>query len=165
MPARVASITEYDGTTVGSALTIAYGHNQTIFTDHIGNVQTMQFNNFGNTIAVMDDLGRAQYAQFAFNTAEDMASNSDNTAKGNQLRLSSKMQNTVGNMLDDGSFEHQLNWATTANTVTSAVNYETAYIGVRSLKLVRYAAGTAAGAQSASFTAEAGSAYTFSAYV
>ena len=102
-PYRVVKIGEADGTAQGGELNIAYGHNQTTFTDHNGNVEIMQFNDFGNTVAVQDDEGHASFAQYALNTDEEAENNTDATKKGNQLRLSSKLQYTVSNRTIDGS--------------------------------------------------------------
>ena len=68
-PYRVVKITESqkkaDNTTVyAGELTIAYAHNQTTFTDVNGNVQIVQFNNFGNTVSIQDGQGHAQFAQY-----------------------------------------------------------------------------------------------------
>ncbi|MBE5869631.1 MAG: DNRLRE domain-containing protein, partial [Lachnospiraceae bacterium] len=93
-PYRVKSVTETDGSTAGGSLSIVYAHNQTTFTDHNGNVEIHQFNNFGNTVCIQDDEGRAQYTQFAFNTDDEKSANTDATKKANQLRLSSKLQNS-----------------------------------------------------------------------
>ena len=61
-PSRVATITEYDGSTMGGQLSIEYATNQTTLTDHNGNIQIVQFNNWGNPVAVMDGEGRGQFA-------------------------------------------------------------------------------------------------------
>ena len=159
-PARVASVTEYSGTTQGGSLLLEYANNQTTFTDHNGNVQIMQFNNFGNTVSIQDDQGRAQFANYANNDAI-----SGNGSKGNQLTLSSKLQNTVGNVLMDSSFENSTTWTVTSSSVTGAIESGTAYMGDKSLALTRETSGTAAGVYSAAFSVAAGETYTFSAYV
>ena len=156
-PSRVASVTESDDGVQGGELSISYEHNQTTFTDHNGNKQISQFNNWGNTVSVQDGQGRAQYAQYA--------SNDPKTAgKGNQLTLSSKLQNTVGNMVSDSSFELSSVWTAVNSSVTRASSTTFAYHGNRSLSMTRVAAGAASGIYQ-SFTADANSTYTFSAYV
>ena len=172
-PNRIKTITEYSGSTAGGVLNIVYAHNQTKFTDYNGNVQIVQFNNMGNTISIQDDQGRAQYAQYAINNptspddtstaAETTASTS--TAKGNQLLLASKLQNTVGNVLKDGSFESSTLWTATSSAVTRAIDSTNKYMGSKSLKMVRSSAGTAAGVYSTAFSVASGETYTFSAYV
>jgi len=89
-PNRIKTLSEHDGSVEGGVLNFAYGHNQTILTDHNGNVQILQFNNWGNTVSIQDGEGRAQYAQYANN--DPLATSSE---KGNQLKLASKLQNTV----------------------------------------------------------------------
>ena len=158
-PSRVKTVKETSGSATGGELTIEYAHNQTTFTDHNGNVQIVQFNNWGNTVSIQDGEGRAQYAKYANNAAS-----STETGKGNQLKLASKLQNTVGNMLDNSSFESDTAWTVTSGTVTRTVSSDAAYMGAKSLKLTRASAGTAAGAYAA-FSAEANQTYTFSAYV
>ena len=163
-PARVSKVVETDGNGEGGTLSIEYAQNQTTFMDTENNVQIMQFNNWGNTVAIQDDQGRAQYAQYAINDV-DTAAISDTTAKGNQLRLYSKLQNTVGNVLKDSSFENSETWTATSSAATQSIASGTAYLGNKSLKLYRSAAGTAAGVSSASFAVAVGETYTFSAYV
>ena len=159
-PARVASVTEFSGTKEGGFLTLEYANNQTTFRDHNDNMQIMQFNNFGNTVSVQDNQGRAQFADYANNDAT-----TESAAKGNQMTLSSKLQNTVGNLLQDSSFENSTAWTATSTTVSRTIVSGTAYMGNKSLKLTRASDGTAAGVYSDSFTVAAGETYTFSAYV
>lgn len=151
-PYRVMSIKESDNGTLGGELSIQYHHNQTTFTDHNENKKIVQFNNWGNTISVQDGEGRAQYAKYA--TDSDAAN-----GKGNQLIVASKLQNTVGNMLSDNSFELGTAWTASGATVSNASG--TAYYGNKALKVVT----TAAGGAKTTFTAAAGKTYTFSAYV
>ena len=170
-PNRIKTITEYSGSTAGGVLNITYAHNQTKFTDYNGNVQIVQFNNMGNTISIQDDQGRAQYAQYAINDptkpddAATTATRTTSTAKGNQLLLASKLQNTVGNVLKDSSFESSTLWAATSSAVTRAIDSTNKYMGAKSLKMVRSSAGTAAGVYSTAFSVASGETYTFSAYV
>ena len=91
-PNRVVEIKELDGTTEGGHLEIEYAHNQTTFKDHNGNKEIVQFNKFGSTVSIQDGLGRAQFAQYASNTEINEAS---------QLTLSSKLQSTVVNLLQN----------------------------------------------------------------
>ena len=158
LPNRVQTVTETDGSASGGVLTISYAKNQTTFTDYSGNVQIMQFNNWGNTISVQDNLGRAQYAKYATDTTA--------SAKGNQLSLSSKLQNTVGNVLDDSSFENGTLWGTIfADRSYPRISSAEAYLGNKSLAMVHTADGQSSGVISPSFTVGAGETYTFSGYV
>ncbi len=158
-PSRVSQVCEYDGTVAGGALYIEYANNQTTFTDHNGNVQIMQFNNWGNTLSVQDDEGRAQYGQYANNDA----TNQNDSSKAHQLRLSSKLQNTVGNRLSDSSFEDGTVWdAYPAATTLGENTTDAAYLGTHSMRLT---ATEWSCLMTDNFTIEAGATYTFSAYV
>lgn len=164
-PKRVASINEYQGTdTPGGSLTIAYTHNQTVFTDHNGNAQIMQFNDWGNTISIQDGEGRAQYAQYALNKHDDTADAGQNE-KSNQMLLSSKLQNTVSNFQVDHNFEAGIAWDRITTDVTSAVSTDTSYFGSKSLKIVRSASGAASGVYGIPCTILSGDTLAFSAYV
>ena len=156
-PSRVATITEYDGSTMGGQLSIEYATNQTTLTDHNGNIQIVQFNNWGNPVAVMDGEGRGQFATYKKPESQ--------TEKGNQLNLSSKLQNTVGNMLVNNSFETTALWLVTSDAVVREITSEVSYYGSQSIKMTRSTAGTAAGIYSGTYTALPGESYTFSAYV
>ena len=58
----------------GSTLTFAYGYNQTKITDHNGNYQLHQFNDWGNLVSVQDSMGRAQLAKYALTDYEEKTS-------------------------------------------------------------------------------------------
>ena len=130
-------------------MNLEYAHNQTTLTDHNGNVQILQFNDLGNTVSIQDGEGRAQYAKYAKN-------NSDDDGKGNQLTASSKLQNTVDNLLSDSSFERSTLWTASAGTVSIVSD---GYLGSKSLSL------TGGSAASADLSVAAGEDCTFSAYV
>ena len=101
----MVGIEEWEGTLTGSALSIEYAHNQTTLTDHNGHMQILQFNDWGNVISAQDDQGRAQFARYAMNKYDESG------GKGNQLTLSSKMQNTVVNQITDSNFEGNNTWS------------------------------------------------------
>ncbi len=108
---------------------------------------------------MQDGEGRAQYAKYANNDSTDTAS----TAKGNQLTLSSKLQNTVGNLHKHTSYESFSN--NTSNSVMTCTDTtEDAYYGNKSLKITSTAAGYGSGTDGR-LTIPAGATYTFSAYV
>ena len=152
-PYRVLGVTEYDGSVEGGSLTIQYDHNQTTFIDAQGNKEILQFNNFGNVTSIQDDEGHAQYAAYA--------QDSDSGAKGNQLTLSSKLQNTVGNLLDDSSFESGTIWHPSGNYETdNSISQTVSYLGNKSLCI-----GASGSAISEAVSIPAGATYTFSAYV
>lgn len=146
------------------ALNFTYRHNQTTITDHNGNKEIFQFNDSGNTVSIQDDEGHAQFAQYA------QVSDADATAKANQLRLSSKLQNTVGNIMRYGGFETGNEWHTNASTTieNSAVTSRTteqAHTGSYSLKVQVNAASGANGAYSDPFTLQPNETITYSIYL
>ena len=170
-PKRVASVTEYQvqnngSTTLGGSLTLTYSKNQTKFVDHNGNTQIAQFNDFGNTLSIQDGEGRAQYAKYALSSYTDSAG-SNSTLKANQLRLSSRMQNTVCSFEFSGNFERGSVWSPLSSAVTASSSTEAAYYGSHSMKLTRKAAGTAAGVHGNQIRVDTHSwpVLTFSAYV
>ena len=163
-PYRVQSVSESDGAAQGGSLSISYAHNQTTFTDHNGNVEIHQFNDYGNTVCIQDDEGHAQYTQFALNTDKETENNTDATKKTNQLRLSSKLQNTVGNRLKNNSFEDVVIWSSNSASLTLSQSAEAAYIGGKSMKMVSAVDGAVA-AYTSGFSVNPNESYTFSAYV
>lgn len=155
-PSRVKTVTESHNGETGSSLTLTYAHNQTTFTDNLGNVQIKQFNNCGNTTAVQDDEGRAQFANYASNDPSE-------SGKANQLLLSSKLQNTVGNMINNSSFEGTNVWG--AINATSSLCTTQAYLGSKSMQFAKEGSATTGYVTTGTCTAEVGATYTFSAYV
>ncbi len=165
-PPRIQSVVETDltdenVTVYGGKLSFVYEQNQTKVQSSYTNADNeevtestlyYQFNNYGNTVAIQDDEGRAQFADFA---RDDPLTG---TGKGNQLALSSKLQNTVVNLLSDNSFENSTNWIAATSDVCSISTTEH-YLGSKSLKV------TEGNAFSQLFTAKAGKTYTFSGYV
>ena len=137
LPKRVVGISESDNGVSGGYMTIEYAHNQTTFRDHNNNVQILQFNDWGNLIATQDDQGRAQYAQYARNEYKD-----EDTSKANQMSLSSKMQNTVSNIVSNSSFEQDSVWYSNSNVVAVSRSTEAAYLGSYSQKVVCSQTGT-----------------------
>ena len=159
-PKRVIGISEYDGTVPGGSLSIEYAHNQTTFTDHNGNVQIKQFNDWGNVVSVQDDEGRAQYAQYARKDYDE------NAAKANQLTVSSKLQNTVSNMFKNNSFEDSTAmWSINSTTITMERSSEAAYLGNYSMKLVASVEDDWYGSYGPQRSVEPGETVTFSAYI
>jgi len=160
-PYRVMGVEEHYGNTAGGSLSISYSRNQTVFTDHDGNIQIHQFDDFGHTVSIRDDEGRGQFVKYPFFTDSEEEDNSDATKHTNKFSQVSKLQNTVSNLLSNSSFEETDNWSslqTTAYTVGSTAAQS--YLGFKSLGI-----GGSAGAASPSMTAQAGKTYTFSAYV
>lgn len=155
-PYRVNSVQESHNSVNGGHISFEYQHHQTVLTDEVnGTKLTYQFNDWGNTVAIMDDEGRAEYAKFARNDA------SDATSPGNQLTLSSKMQNTVVNLISDSSFEASTNWTAIDSEITSNITDAEHYLGNNALSV----SGSSGSVRSIGFTAKVEQTYTFSGYV
>ena len=158
-PRRVQSVSASQNGSGAGSLTLTYAHNQTTFTDHNGKSEIMQFNDYGNTISIQDGLGRAQYAQYALNNSSEAAS-ATSTQKSNQMRLSSRLQNTVQNYFLDSSFEDESAWAVVSGSGSRVNSDAQAYMGTRSLAITNDLV-----VRGGSLSVGAGQTYSFSAYV
>ena len=98
-----------------------YGQNYTKVTDNIGHYCTYQFNDYGNTTAVYNDRGQALFGRYA----KDKNPN----AMANQLQMSSRLQDTVINLLPNPSFETTSGWNGGYQTNTDASS------GIYSMKI------------------------------
>ncbi len=132
-PYRVLTVEEADGTTQGGKLTFAYGHNQTTITDHNGNQSILQFNDFGNLTCIQDDEGKAQFAEYAFHTDDQKNSNTDPTAKGNQLRVSSDLQHTTASLITGGAMRSKADWYTVGLLTKMSITTASSKTDTRSL--------------------------------
>ena len=161
-PNRVTGVAEYHNDTAGGTLAIEYAHNQTVFQDHSGNKEIHQFNNFGSTVSIQDGQGNAQFYRYAGESGFKAAS---------QMTLSSKMQNTVVNLVRNGSFEWSAFWTgDSGNAATGSWSYTSspAYLEAKALQITRTEGGTPYSVRStddAVCTVQPGQAYTLSAYV
>ena len=144
-PFRVVSISEYAGSTAGGSLTISHGWNSTTFTDNEGRKSIYQFNNAGQTVAIRDVDGSAQFCSF---------NSGDRTVT--QLKTVSKLQKTSINLLANHNMESSASW-----TMGTGASYSTAekFMGSRSVKLTG-----ASAAASQTVTLTPGKTYTLSAY-
>ena len=150
-PYIVSKISTAHGNSAGGSMEFTYGYNETRMKDHNGNVQTIQFNDYGLVVGIMDDEGHAQYAKYAANAHTD-------TGKANQLTFSSKLQNTVGNLLNDSSFENRTFWKMNTRGTTQILNDVHKYYGELSLQLM-------GSVYNSPVAIPAGETYTLSAYV
>ena len=155
MPSRISKIAEYDGTTEGGYNTFLYANNQTTITDILGNSNILQFNDFGNVTSIQDSQGRAQFADYAKNKT-------DEEGKDNQLILSSKLQDTVSNLLYDSSFEDQTSiWYPTGGYESNYIPATSeSFYGNQSLHIP-----SESGARTDGITIPDSKSVTFSAYV
>jgi len=152
---RVCNVSAEQDSTPAGSLAISYAHNMTTLTDHNGNKEIRQFNDYGNVVSIQDDEGRAQYADYAVNSAAD-------TGKNNQLTLSSKLQYTVSNLFEDSSLENNTVWSAADASATGTSSTAQAYTGSKSMKLVTTASSALV---SQTITVPVGESYSFSAYV
>lgn len=162
-PNRVTGVAEYHNDTAGGTLAIEYAHNQTVFQDHSGNKEIHQFNNFGSTVSIQDGQGNAQFYRYAGESGFKAAS---------QMTLSSKMQNTVVNLVRNGSFEWEGAFWTgdsgNASTGSWGNTKEYTYLEWEALKISRTENGTAYSVRAtddAACPVQPGKTYTLSAYV
>ena len=90
-PAKVTDIAYYDGSTLVNSVSLSYADHNTIVTDNTGRWCSYEFNDLCNTVSVYNQAGQALYGSFA----------SDESASGraNQLTHSSRLQDTVVNLL------------------------------------------------------------------
>ena len=160
-PYRVASVEESHNNANAGKLTFDYGHNQTTITDHNGNVEILQFNDSGNTVSVQDDEGHAVFSEYA-RTAKD-----DTGGKANQLKASSKLQNTVVNYLKYSNYDasSNTNWSPMNSMATTQRSTEQMYLGRAAVKMVTTTSGEETGIANDAFTAPKNKSVTFSAYV
>lgn len=162
-PNRVTRVAEYHNGTAGGTLAIEYAHNQTVFQDHNGNKEIHQFNNFGSTVSIQDGQGNARFYRYAGESGFKAA---------NQMTLSSKMQNTVVNLVRNGSFEWEGAFWTgdSGNASTGSWGYtaDFAYLGKMSMKLIGEETNTTNSVRATDASAcpiQPGKTYTLSAYV
>ena len=160
-PNRITQVCEYDGTTAGGTLSIDYAHKQTTFTDHNGNQEIMQFNNFGSTVSVQDGEGMAQFYKYY--------SDSD-VSKASQLEVSSKLQNTVVNQIYNSNFELSGGWTASSGNATDGFwdIMPAGYIGENYLVISRSSSSGIISVQPTSgyyCSVKPGKTYTLSAYV
>ena len=160
-PYRVSGLSGSQGENPGGSLSFEYGHNQTVITDYNQNQQILQFNDFGNLVAAQDNEGRAAFLQY-----DKM--NRENTGAANQRRLSSKLQNTVSNLMKDSSFEGTAGtagWGFSATGPIVSRTTEQSYMGQASMKLDYSTVTAKTYAFGPSFQVQPGETVTVSAYV
>ena len=92
-PAKVTSIAYYDGATMVNSVSLLYGDHNTIVKDNRNRWCSYEFNNLGNTVSVYNNQGQALYGSFA--------TNDGSSGRANQLTHSSRLQDTVVNLLNN----------------------------------------------------------------
>ena len=148
---------------------LTYTRNQTKLTDNLGHTRTLQFNNWGSTTCVQNELGQAVASRYV----NDTAGATDNRKTGSQVALNSKLQSTVVNYVLNGNFEAgNASWVNSSGSTGSgsrdAVTTEH-YLGAKAMSVTQ--TGTTPSEyliqnQSNSWMyAQPGEVYTLSAYV
>ena len=99
---------------VGNYLTFAYSLDDTKITDNKGRINTLTFNEYGNTINITnldddDDLSNAYGKSYVFG-------NEDNTK--NKITVDKSLIQYINNLIDDSSFEGETDTFTVTNSVT-----------------------------------------------
>jgi RHS repeat-associated protein len=132
LPKRVISLTEKNGATLGTTLSMTYGDNFTTFTDFSNRSLQLQFTDWGHTVAKVNDLGYAQYYKFF---------NGDGGAVANKLNSVSKLQQSITNALvNSGGESGDTGWSDFPGSGSSAtVDITTAdkFLGNYSLRVIK----------------------------
>jgi YD repeat-containing protein len=130
---RVSRIYEtHNNGAKGGELYLRYGDNSTLMFDYRARANIYQFNNYGNTVGIIDNAGRAQYYQYIRDDT--------NASKRNKVTLESRLQGTVLNYIKNHNAESSTNWiayytGTSLGSCTFA--REDKYLGNQSLKIVK----------------------------
>ena len=173
VPNRVIYISEYGvGNALSGSLEFTYTQGQTKLKDNLNHIRILQFNNWGSTTCVQNDLGQAVASRYVNSTS----GSTDNRKTGSQVALSSKLQNTVTNLVLNGGFEKGTDyWSLAQGTSTNGsreIVTTDRYMGAKSLKITHNENFSGAiqdyRLQTASTVwhyAEPGEVYTVSAYV
>ncbi len=162
MGPKVDTINEYADTVQGGSQTFTYYAKQTKVVDHLGNVNYYQFNQYGNTICILDDEGRAVYAQY-YNPSSIVSGTMPYGQ--NKMSLSSRLQEPVINLLKNHNLESASYWTKTeSNGGVSTISNADKYIGAYSA-YCNNPDSTATSGYYQFFTAVKGATYTFSAWV
>lgn len=157
-PHRVTKIKESHNSEPGAETTFEYGVCSTKITTPDENTQedltqVFFFDQWGNTLSVQDQDGRAIVSQY-----EKVAEPGDPT---HLMTASSSQQITVNNLLSNSSFENKPDWQDVGNSALETVD-ERAFLGGKSLK---FSAAENNAIMKTGFIAEPGESYTFSAYI
>ncbi|MBR3475194.1 MAG: DNRLRE domain-containing protein, partial [Oscillospiraceae bacterium] len=91
-PAKVTELSYSDGATLVNSVSLRYGDHITFVTDNLDRWCAYEFNSMGNTVSVYNQKGQALYGTFA--------NNDGSSGRANQLTHSSRLQDTVVNLLD-----------------------------------------------------------------
>lgn len=100
-PLKVTELRYYDGTVLVNSVSLLYGDHISFVTDNLDRWCAYEFNNWGNTVSVYNQKGQALYGSFA--------TDESSTGRANQLTHSSRLQDTVVNLLS--TREHTGAWS------------------------------------------------------
>ena len=131
-PKRVVSLTEKNGATLGTTLSMTYGDNFTTFTDFSNRSLQLQFTDWGHTVAKVNDLGYAQYFKFF---------DGDGGAAANKLNSVSKLQQSITNTLfNSGGESGDTGWSDvhgSGSTATVDITTADKFLGNYSLRVIK----------------------------
>ena len=134
---------------------IVYSHNTTTFTDFDGKKNTYQYNNLGQCTGIVDNDGNAIFNGYG------------STGNTNNLKSQSKVEQTIVNLILNGSFQHDADWTyanTGGGTGTGAYSTTEKQSDSRSYKISKTnTSGTSSVYQNTTLTG--GKSYTLSGYV
>ena len=128
-PYRVRSVSQSHTNGIqGGTLSMAYGYNQTTFTDVENKKFVYQFNNYGNTVSIKDNEGNGQYYKF-----------NDSGNIKNTMALESKVQKVTNNILKNHNVENSSTWGIDSSPGgIGSATFSTVekYMGNQSLKVL-----------------------------
>jgi YD repeat-containing protein len=131
-PKRVVSLTEKNGATLGTTLSMTYGDNFTTFKDFNNRSLQLQFTDWGHTGAKVNDLGYAQYFKFF---------DGDGGAAANKLNSVSKLQQSIPNTLfNSGGESGDTGWSDvhgSGSTATVDITTADKFLGNYSLRVIK----------------------------
>ncbi len=149
---------------VATKYTLAFKENYTVITDHTGRKYTYRFNNFGQTISVVDNqTNQASYYEFG------APSTGSGTEKANKVLSESNVQNAVTNYTANPSFSYntnnyRLSIGSMLNSTVFITHGQTGRDGSKGIKINKPGITDSHAFYVQTFTPPAGT-YTYSAYV
>lgn len=167
-PYRVLRVSETDDSAQGGTLTFSYLHNQTTVTDHENRYQVLQFNDFGNTVCITDDEGKAVFSAYALNTDTEATNNNDPSKSKHQLRVSSDLQYSAVNLLVNNDLYNRTQWSAYGSSVSLYSSTTYSHLDKYALDVdfgTQVSGATPRGIQSIPYSVAPGQTLTFSCHV
>lgn len=149
---------------IATKYTLAFKENYTVITDHTGRKYTYRFNNFGQTISVVDNqTNQASYYEFG------APSTGTGTEKASKVLSESNVQNAVTNYTANPSFSyntnnHRLSIGSMLNSTVFITHGQTGRDGSKGIKISKPSTTDSHAFYVQTFNLPAGT-YTYSEYV